>query len=97
MLNEEMARILEMKIKGESITKMALELNTSESTISRRISELKRKIKRIIWQELEKSGSFFCAIISLGKENKYLLDSFKTIIEKSKFVLFSAIWEWLYV
>lgn len=48
MLNEEMARILEMKIKGESITKMALELNTSESTISRRISELKRKIKRII-------------------------------------------------
>jgi DNA-binding NarL/FixJ family response regulator len=48
MLNDEMAQILEMKIKGESITKMALELNTSESTISRRISELKRKIKRIL-------------------------------------------------
>ena len=48
MLNEELSLILEMKIKGESITKMALELNTSESTISRRISELKRKIKRIL-------------------------------------------------
>lgn len=48
MLNDEMAMILEMKIKGESITKMALELNTSESTISRRIKELKKKIMRII-------------------------------------------------
>lgn len=48
MLNDEMALILEMKIKGESITKMALELNTSESTISRRIKELKKKIMRII-------------------------------------------------
>jgi hypothetical protein len=49
---------------------MALELNTSESTISRRISELKRKIKRILWQELEKSSSFFCVIISLGRESR---------------------------
>ena len=48
MLNEELSKILEMKIKGYSITKMALELNMSESTVSRRIKYLKKKIMKII-------------------------------------------------
>ena len=48
MLNEELAKILEMRIKGYSITQMALELNLSEPTINRRIKELKKKIKRVI-------------------------------------------------
>lgn len=48
MLNEEMSKILEMRIKGYSITKMAIELNLSESAINRRIKELKKKIKKII-------------------------------------------------
>ena len=48
MLNEELAKILEMRIQGYSITQMALELNLSEPTINRRIKELKKKIKRII-------------------------------------------------
>ena len=48
MLNEELSAILEMKIKGYSITKMAIELHTSESTISRRIKKLKKKIMKVI-------------------------------------------------
>ena len=48
MLNEELSQILEMKIKGYSIPKMALELHVSESTISRRIKKLKKKIMRIL-------------------------------------------------
>jgi DNA-binding NarL/FixJ family response regulator len=48
MLNEEMAKILEMKIRGYSITKISMELSMSESTISRRIEELKKKIMKII-------------------------------------------------
>lgn len=48
MLNEELAKILEMRIQGYSITQMALELNLSEPTINRRIKELKKKIKRVI-------------------------------------------------
>lgn len=48
MLNEEMSKILEMRIKGYSITKMSMELNMSESSINRRVKELKRKIKKII-------------------------------------------------
>lgn len=48
MLNEEMSKILEFKIKGYSITKMSLELNMSESTISRRIKQLKKKIAKIL-------------------------------------------------
>lgn len=34
MLNDELSKIFEMKIKNYSITKMALELNMSESTVS---------------------------------------------------------------
>lgn len=48
MLNEELSQILEMKIKGYSITKMALELNMSESTINRRVKTLKKKIMKLI-------------------------------------------------
>lgn len=48
MLNEEMTLILEMKIKGYSITKMSVELNMSEASINRRVKELKRKIMKII-------------------------------------------------
>lgn len=48
MLNEELSKILEMKIKGYSITKMSMELNVSESTINRRIKQLKKKIMKIL-------------------------------------------------
>lgn len=48
MLNEELSQILEMKIKGYSITKMSIEMNMSERTINRRIKELKKKIMKII-------------------------------------------------
>ena len=48
MLNEEMSKILEMKIKRYSITQISMELNISERTTNRRIKELKRKIKRVI-------------------------------------------------
>lgn len=48
MLNEEMIKLFEMKIKGYSITKIALELNISETTVNRRIKELKKKIKKVL-------------------------------------------------
>lgn len=48
MLNEEYKRLLEMKIKGYSRAKMAMELNISESTLDTMIQKLKKKIKKII-------------------------------------------------
>lgn len=48
MLNEELTKIFEMKIKDYSITKIALELNMSESSINRRIKQLKKKIMRVL-------------------------------------------------
>lgn len=48
MLNEEYQKLLEYKIKGYSITKMSMLLNTSESNISVMVKKLKNKIKRII-------------------------------------------------
>ena len=48
MLNEEMAEILERKIKGDSIVKIAVDLNMSQSTVNRRIKVLKKKIMKII-------------------------------------------------
>ena len=48
MLNDELKQILEMKIKGYSITKMSMELNMSESSINRRIKQLKKKIMKVI-------------------------------------------------
>ena len=48
MLNEELTTIFEMKIKGYSITKMSMELNMSESSINRRIKQLKKKITKVL-------------------------------------------------
>ena len=48
MLNEEYAKLLEMKIKGYSRTKMSMELNISESTLDTMIQKLKKKIKKIL-------------------------------------------------
>ena len=48
MLDEEYAKLLEYKIKGYSIVKMAQLLNISEPTISVMVNRLKNKIKRII-------------------------------------------------
>lgn len=48
MLNEELSKILEMKIKKESNTKIAMTLHLSDRTLARRIKELKRKIDRVL-------------------------------------------------
>lgn len=48
MLNDEYKKLLEMKIKGYTRTKMALELNVSEATLDIMIKKLKKKIKKII-------------------------------------------------
>ena len=48
MLNDELKAILEMKIKGYSITKRSMELNMSESSVNRRIKQLKKKIMKVI-------------------------------------------------
>ena len=48
MLNDELKQIFEMKIKGYSIVQMAIKLNMSESTVNRRIKQLKKKIMKVI-------------------------------------------------
>ena len=48
MLDEEYQKLLEYKIKGYSIVKMAQELGVSESTISVMVNKLKKKIRKII-------------------------------------------------
>ena len=48
MLDEEYQKLLEYKIKGYSRTKMALELNISESALDIKIKKLKKKIRKII-------------------------------------------------
>ena len=48
MLNGELKQIFEMKIKGYSIVQMAIKLNMSESTVNRRIKQLKKKIMEVI-------------------------------------------------
>lgn len=48
MLNDEYKKLLEMKIKGYTRTKMALELNISEPTLDIMIRKLKKKIKKIL-------------------------------------------------
>ena len=47
-LSELQERILEYRLKEYSITKMAMLENVSESTISRELNKVKRKIMRII-------------------------------------------------
>lgn len=48
MLNEEYCKLLEMKIKGYSRVKMAMELGVSESTLDIMIKKLKKKIRKIL-------------------------------------------------
>ena len=48
MLNDELKAILEMKIKGYSITQISMKLNISERTTHRRIKELKKKIMKVM-------------------------------------------------
>ena len=48
MFNEEYRKLFEMKIMGYTRTKMALELNVSESTLDVMIKKLKKKIKKIL-------------------------------------------------
>lgn len=48
MLNEELSKILELKIRGYSRVQMAMELHLSERTLDRRIKTLKKKILKAI-------------------------------------------------
>lgn len=48
MLDEEYQKLLEYKIKGYSIVKIAQLLNVSEATVSVMVSKLKKKIKKIL-------------------------------------------------
>ena len=48
MFNEELSKIFEYRIKNYIITEIALKLNLSESTVSRRIKEIKKKIMKVI-------------------------------------------------
>jgi predicted DNA-binding protein (UPF0251 family) len=48
MLNDELIKIFEMKIKDFSITKIAMEMGMSESTVNRRVKTLKKKILKVI-------------------------------------------------
>jgi orotate phosphoribosyltransferase-like protein len=48
MLNDEYKKLFEMKIKGYTRAKMAMELNVSEPTLDIMISKLKKKIKKIL-------------------------------------------------
>ena len=48
MLDDEYKKLLEYKIKGYSIVKMADELNCSQARINVMIKKLKKKIRKII-------------------------------------------------
>lgn len=48
MFNKEMSDILKMRIEGYSIIQISMELKLSESTVNRRIKQIKRKIKKVI-------------------------------------------------
>lgn len=48
MLSDELKQILEMKIKGYSITQISMKLNISERTTYRRIKQLKKKIMKVM-------------------------------------------------
>ena len=48
MLDEEYQKLLEYKIKGYSIVKIADLLNCSEARVNVMINKLKKKIRRII-------------------------------------------------
>lgn len=48
MLNKEYAKLLEMKIKGYTRTKMSIELGVSESALDIMIKKLKKKIRKVL-------------------------------------------------
>ena len=48
MLNDEYKKLIEMKIKGYTRTKMAMELGVSEPTLDVMIKKLKKKIMKIL-------------------------------------------------
>ena len=48
MLDDEYKKLLEYKIKGYSIVKMADELNCSQARVNVMINKLKKKIRKII-------------------------------------------------
>ena len=48
MLNDEMCKIFELKIKGYSNIEISMKLNISESTLQRRIKKLKWKIMKCV-------------------------------------------------
>lgn len=48
MLNEEYCKLLEMKIKGYTRTKMAMQLGVSEPTLDIMIKKLKKKVRKIL-------------------------------------------------
>lgn len=48
MLNDELSKIFEMKIKNYSNVQIAMQLNLSERTLARRIKVLKKKIMRVL-------------------------------------------------
>jgi len=48
MLNEEYQKLLEYKIKGYSIIKIAELLHCSEARVSKMVKDLKRKIIKIV-------------------------------------------------
>ena len=48
MFNEEMSKILELRIKGYSRTQISMMLNISERTYDRRIRVIKNKIKKVL-------------------------------------------------
>ena len=53
MLNDELSKIFEMKIKGYSNIQIAMELNMSDSTLARRLKTLRKKIMKVIWHVFE--------------------------------------------
>lgn len=48
MLDDDYKKLLEYKIKGYSIVKIAQLLNVSEATVSVMVSKLKKKIRKIL-------------------------------------------------
>lgn len=48
MFNEEMSKILELRIKGYSRTQISMMLNISERTYDRRIRFIKNKIMKVL-------------------------------------------------
>ena len=46
--DSELSKILELRIKGYSISQIAIKLNMSERTVSRRVKELRKKVMKVI-------------------------------------------------